>query len=172
MLILILVIALMAFVLYYKAISKESQDANEIGGNIIAPITLTAKTLTANDVRTANFKLSEMDCKDGTPVPSGFYLNVLTLFQNLQIIRDTLGVPILINSGYRTQSHNKKIGGVNDSLHLQAAAADIVAVGIPASVVQQTIEKLIAEKRIHAGGLGYYKNFTHYDLGNFRSWQG
>ncbi len=34
-----------------------------------------------------------------------------------------------INSGYRTESHNKKIGGAANSYHVKGQAADIVVSG-------------------------------------------
>ena len=39
--------------------------------------------------------------------------------------RDIAGVQFKINSGYRTPSHNRKVGGVSTSSHLIGRAADI-----------------------------------------------
>ena len=60
---------------------------------------------------TKNFNLSEFDCKDGTEMPSELLANVLELAENLQVLRDFVGVPIKINSSYRSLSHNANIGG-------------------------------------------------------------
>ena len=43
----------------------------------------------------------------------------------LQPIRDTLGAPVYINSGYRSKRLNARVGGVPNSRHLQGKAADI-----------------------------------------------
>ena len=43
----------------------------------------------------------------------------------LQPLRDTLGAPVYINSGYRSKRLNAKVGGVANSRHLLGKAADI-----------------------------------------------
>ena len=43
----------------------------------------------------------------------------------LQPLRDALGCPIVINSGYRTPVVNKLVGGVANSQHMSGCAADI-----------------------------------------------
>ena len=43
----------------------------------------------------------------------------------LQPLRDTLGAPVYINSGYRSKRLNARVGGVPNSRHLQGKAADI-----------------------------------------------
>ena len=43
----------------------------------------------------------------------------------LQPLRDFLGEPVFITSGFRSQSLNKHVGGVANSKHLQGFAADI-----------------------------------------------
>jgi len=114
---------------------------------------------------TKNFSLSEFDCKDGTKVPTQFIPNVQKLANNLQVLRDYLGVPVRITgSGYRTPSHNKKVGGAKNSQHLPAKAADINADGFTPVQLAKVIEKLIAEGKMTEGGIGIYKGFVHYDI--------
>lgn len=43
----------------------------------------------------------------------------------LNPLREAYGKPIIVNSGYRCQALNKKVGGSPTSDHLRAAAADI-----------------------------------------------
>ena len=43
----------------------------------------------------------------------------------LQPLRDAIGRPVYINSGYRSKRLNKRVGGVANSRHLQGKAADI-----------------------------------------------
>ena len=43
----------------------------------------------------------------------------------LQPLRDALGCPIIINSGYRCPQVNKLVGGVANSQHMAGCAADI-----------------------------------------------
>ena len=68
-----------------------------------------------------NFKVSEFRCKDG----SDEILIDMDLVVYLQAIRDWAGASITINSGYRTPSHNDKIGGSTTSKHMLGKAADI-----------------------------------------------
>ena len=43
----------------------------------------------------------------------------------LQPLRDTIGAPVYINSGYRSKKLNARVGGVPNSYHLRGLAADI-----------------------------------------------
>lgn len=114
---------------------------------------------------TKNFTLKEFDCKDGTEVPKDLIHNVQELANNLQVLRDYLGVPVSITgSGYRTPAHNKKVGGAKDSQHLKAKAADINAEGYTPKKLAAVIEKLIDEGKMKQGGIGVYPGFVHYDI--------
>lgn len=113
---------------------------------------------------TNNFHLNEFACRDGTPVPVELLDNVKTLAENLQVLRDFLGEPLLINSGYRTPSHNKKVGGKPNSFHLKAMAADITCKSKTPKELKMIIEGLIREKKMKQGGIGLYPGFVHYDV--------
>jgi hypothetical protein len=59
----------------------------------------------------------------------------------LQPIRDKIGVPIRISSGYRSVALNKRIGGSNNSQHTRGQAADIIASGMtPHQLAKKIIE--------------------------------
>jgi uncharacterized protein YcbK (DUF882 family) len=113
---------------------------------------------------TKNFQLSEFSCHDGTPVPSGLIGNVQLLANNLQVLRDDIGQPITILSGYRTQAWNKKVGGKPQSFHMKAMAADLTVKGMTPKQLHARIEKLIKAGKMKAGGLGLYPGFVHYDV--------
>ena len=113
---------------------------------------------------TKNFSLSEFDCKDGTEMPSELLANVLELAENLQVLRDFVGVPIKINSSYRSLSHNANIGGSKISQHLFAKAADIVIESKSPEQVANIIKALISEGKMKQGGISAYNTFTHYDI--------
>lgn len=57
-------------------------------------------------------------------IGSGDLMNVDFLIK-LSQARSISKVPFVINSGYRTKEHNKKVGGVGDSAHTKGLAADI-----------------------------------------------
>lgn len=115
---------------------------------------------------TTNFKLGEFLHKD-SPMPAPWILDNLTRLANrLQVLRDILGKPITINSGYRTPEHNKAIGGASDSFHCKGMAADIVVPGMSAPEVQKFLKNW-------SGGLGSYQHFTHLDIRPSRArWEG
>lgn len=113
---------------------------------------------------TKNFNSDEFACKDGTKVPKQYFSNVKKLAENLQVLRDHLGKPIIINSGYRSPKYNKSVGGASASKHLLAEAGDIRVSGMTSKQVHSEILKLIAEGKMHNGGLGLYNNFVHYDV--------
>ena len=69
---------------------------------------------------TPNFLLEEFVCPCCHEVSIDWRL--LTALQQL---RDALGVPLLINSGFRCANHNRSINGADGSLHTIGLAADI-----------------------------------------------
>lgn len=60
----------------------------------------------------------------------------------LQPLRDALGVPIRINSGYRSPLLNAEIGGSKHSQHMEGKAADIDVPGFTPLEVAQIIVDL------------------------------
>lgn len=101
-----------------------------------------------------NFILSEFACKDGSK-------NILVdyeLVEKLQKLRDQLGKPIRITSGYRTAAYNKKCGGISTSHHLTGKAADIKITGMT------PLQVALAADKIGFLGIGVYPTFTHVDV--------
>lgn len=115
---------------------------------------------------TKNFKKSEFDSKDGAKMPNDVLENVKKLANNLQVLRDYFGASIKINSGYRSPSHNAKVGGTKNSQHLLGKAADIVVSGKTPKEVANAIIKLQNEGKMAKGGVGLYNTFVHYDHRN------
>lgn len=64
--------------------------------------------------------------------------NLLELiFYVLQPLRDKLGKPMIITSGFRSAKVNQLVGGVSNSQHLYGQACDFVVNGMtPAQVVE------------------------------------
>lgn len=118
---------------------------------------------------TKNFFKSEFDSKDGALMPKDVFYNILKLAIQLQTLRDYLGKPIKINSGYRSPEHNKAIGGVKNSQHVLGKAADIVVKGVKPEQLAVIIERLIDEGHMLQGGIGIYNTFLHYDIRRTRA---
>lgn len=111
--------------------------------------------------RWANFSPEEIACRgDGT-----IRIDQVAL-DKLQTLREQLGVPLIVNSAYRSPKYNRKVGGAEHSMHLQGAAFDI-------SMTNHDPESFEAAARA-AGftGFGYYprQNFMHVDTGRARQW--
>ena len=110
----------------------------------------------ANKAVSANFKVREYRCKDGS---DAVFIHP-ELAEILQKIRTHFGRPVTINSAYRTPEYNKKVGGESLSQHLYGRAADIVVTGVSPVKVAEYAETLLP----NTGGIGIYSNFTHIDL--------
>jgi len=64
---------------------------------------------------------------------------------------------VTISSGFRTEAHNRRVGGATNSQHLRGTAADITVRGVAPLAVAQFAEHL------GMGGIGLYATFTHVD---------
>lgn len=71
-----------------------------------------------------NFTLQELSCKCGRCETNPEDISQNLVYQ-LQKLRDHLGLPIKIASGYRCPAHNKAIGGAKRSQHILGKAVDI-----------------------------------------------
>lgn len=117
---------------------------------------------------TKNFSSLEFACHNGDQVPLELVPNLQKLATNLQALRDALGVPIMILSGYRSPAYNVACGGAKKSQHMEANAADIVIPHLSPVKVHAKILELIASGAMHDGGVGLYNGpenyWVHYDV--------
>ena len=74
-------------------------------------------------------------------------------------IRNILGYPLRICSGYRTVLHNEEVGGVSDSAHCKGLAADISC-----SFGADRFRLIEAALAVGFKRIGIGKNFVHVDL--------
>jgi hypothetical protein len=119
------------------------------------------KGVPAAEWRWPNFTPQEIACR-GT---GSITINTEAM-DRLQRLRDTLGVPLIVVSGYRSPAHNKAVGGAENSMHTRGQAFDISVANIDPAY-------LIREARA-AGftGIGTYprQGFVHVDTGAVRTW--
>ena len=79
-----------------------------------------SKSRDGNRNITSNFLVKEFACKDGSDV----VIIDTTTVEYLQKARDYFKVPFYVNSGYRTSTYNKKVGGATNSYHVKGQAVD------------------------------------------------
>lgn len=102
-----------------------------------------------------HFQAKEFACKDGS-----YELLLCTeLLEVLETIRNHFKAPCIINSGYRTPSHNRKIKGAANSYHCKGMAADIVIKGHSTKEVAEYAKSILDN-----GGVIIYNNFVHIDV--------
>ena len=112
-----------------------------------------------------NFTVKEVACSDGTDT---VFIS-LALVNLLQKIRNHFGKAVIINSAYRTEAHNKSIGGATYSQHKYGLAADIHIDGVTPKEIAAYVETLMPS----SGGIGIYKSFVHVDVRQVKSrWNG
>lgn len=112
-----------------------------------------------------NFTVKEFACSDGTDT---VFIS-LALVNLLQKIRNHFGKAVIINSAYRTEAHNKSIGGATYSQHKYGLAADIHINGVTPKEIAAYVETLMPS----SGGIGIYKSFVHVDVRLVKSrWNG
>lgn len=108
------------------------------------------------------FNFHEFDSPDeigsGMPIDKGGKMNKEFLFK-LDEARMLAGTPFKITSGYRTERHNKKVGGVKGSSHTKGCAVDIaVNSGLQRSAIVCALAKVGFTR------IGIAKTFVHVDL--------
>ena len=124
-----------------------------------------SKSKDGNKKVSANFRVREFACKDGSD-PIFIDSKLVTV---LQKIRTHFGRAVTITSAYRTPTHNKSVGGSTYSQHTFGRAADIKINGVSPEKIAAYAEKLLPG----TGGIGVYKSFCHIDVRVTKSrWNG
>lgn len=85
----------------------------------------------------SNFSPEEMACSKTYRIRIG-----VAFMTSLQALRDAVGLPLQVNSGFRSIEHDKSIGGAN--VHPSGCAVDIACYG-----------QLAARVLYHAPALGF-----------------
>lgn len=109
----------------------------------------------ANEKIGQHFKVKEFACKDGSQVV--FIDNYLVSI--LDILRNQVGKPVIITSGYRTPTRNKAVDGAKYSYHMRGMAADIRIKGMTAKEIANKLDKIIPNEC----GIIVYNTWVHID---------
>ena len=112
-----------------------------------------------------HFKRSEFQCKC-----CGQYRNIdIKLLNGLEILREKINKPIIINSGYRCEKHPLEINKMKTGMHTLGKAADIK---IPNGITKiQLLDEILLIPDFYNGGIGLpiYSNYIHVDVRGWRS---
>ena len=89
------------------------------------------------------------------------------LVRVLKKVERHYGRPVVVTSGYRDPNRNKKARGVENSLHIYCAAADIQIEGVTKSELASYLRSMPGR-----GGVGTYcyTDSVHIDIGPERDW--
>ena len=126
-----------------------------------ATVRVYSKAKDGNTKLSANFKVKEFACLDGTDT---IFVSD-ELVKILQKVRNHFGASVIINSAYRTEAHNKKVGGSANSQHKYGMAADIRINGVSPKTIATYLNTLMP----NSGGIGVYSSFVHIDVRSKKS---
>lgn len=105
---------------------------------------------------TKHFKVKEFACKDGSPVV--FIDDYLVSI--LEILRNKIGKPVIITSGYRTPTRNSSVGGAKYSYHMRGMGADIQVESMNTKEVAKKLDEIVPD----GCGIIVYNNWVHFDV--------
>ena len=107
------------------------------------------------------FKLEEFDSPDELGSGCNMSQEILSM---LDAARKIYGKPMRITSGFRTKTHNKKVGGVESSSHLKGLAVDIAC-----SESRNRFDMIRALLEVGFKRLGVAGTFIHVDIDKDKS---
>lgn len=118
---------------------------------------------------TEHFTLEELTATshreiDNTP-PGEIVDKLKCTARGLEHVRLLLGVPVLVNSGYRCPALNDAVGGAADSQHMKGEAADFIA---PAYGTPFEICKLLEASDLRFDQLIFEGTWVHCSFVDYR----
>lgn len=143
--------------LFWDKEVKKDNNTSDVEGvkNMYSVNVYNASTEGATKI-TNNFKVSEFKSD------SKIVLIHHTLPIALQMIREKIGKAINITNAYRTEVHNKRVGGASNSFHLYGMAADIYVKGVDVNTLARTIDNMFPTTY---GVIAYpKKGIVHFDV--------
>lgn len=106
------------------------------------------------------FKESEFTCKCGC----GLNNMNLAVVKIADKVREHFGSPAIVTSGTRCQKHNKEVGGVSNSRHLQGKAIDMYVKGVSGKDLLAYLKTLVNTGELRYTYLITGSNACHFDI--------
>lgn len=106
----------------------------------------TLEELTQSDI-------AERNGIDNTPTPEHL-ANLTDTAQRMDKVRELLGQPVIVHSGYRSAALNTRVGGSRTSAHLSGRAVDFVSqrFGTPLDICRKIMESdIVFDQLIYEG---------------------
>jgi uncharacterized protein YcbK (DUF882 family) len=101
-----------------------------------------------------NFTTQELRCRC-----CGEVMVEEDLVNALEELRELVGGPLFVTSGYRCPAHNRAVGGAKNSYHMKGMAADVWSDVVSPKNMAYCATLVSAIK-----GVGLYRNFVHVDV--------
>ena len=118
----------------------------------------------------AHLTWDELACNDGTPYPVEWRETRLpALVELFEAIRARVGGPVAIGCGYRTPTHNRKVGGAAKSQHVDGRALDLHTPPGWSLKRFHDLGRSMGSVAPKLGGIGYYRWGLHVDT-RMRPW--
>lgn len=103
------------------------------------------------NIKTKNFKTSDVVHSDFTRLPIEVQPIAYIAQGFIQALRDKLGIPLVVTSGYRYPAYNKEIGGSENSFHMwrfdkdgnAVFALDIVSPAVTPEKLYELVKPLV-----------------------------
>jgi hypothetical protein len=126
-----------------------------------------------------HFVVEEFDCHSGERCGEREHNGLEYLCRKfLEPLRARFG-PVHVNSGFRTVSYNRGVGGASNSFHIYTAhdgndqASDVTCQRGTPKQWHAFLANIRATKRNGRGGLGLYPTFVHVDIRDEKAdWRG
>ena len=128
---------------------------NFFSTHILEVIVNSLKRFKTLNMKLKHFRINEFESPD--KLGSGSEMDV-DFLAKIDAARELAGIPFKINSGFRTQEHNLKVGGVYSSSHKKGLAVDISCLNSDQKYI--ILNSLMAQN-LTRFGIG--KTFIHVD---------
>jgi hypothetical protein len=154
------------YIPFYLVVKLKETDKEPEGEKPMVEINAYSLKTDGSKYLTKHFRVKEFACQDGSDAV--FIARELPMV--CEYIRMRCNKGITINSGYRTITHNKKVGGVDNSQHVYGTAADLKT---PSGFTPMKMASIAREIMPDWGGVGIYTWGIHVDVREKKSdWTG